>query len=136
MWKHLRYSTHFGHRGGNFAPETCCQTQHEHTLVQARAWCGAMQSLCQVKRGDLPLFQKGRPAWHSALCYFHPAVHPGNIWAVYSISFYAADLKTWLPINSLQLSFHTHISSCCSTLSRNLLLPCHHKIQKPCWFFF
>lgn len=49
---------------GNFTPKSCCQIQHEHTLVQRRAQCGAMQSLCKVKRGDLPPFQKGRPAQH------------------------------------------------------------------------
>ena len=53
---------------GNLTPKSCCQTLHEHTLVQRKAQRGAMQSLRKVKRGDLPPFQKGRPVQRSALC--------------------------------------------------------------------
>lgn len=77
------------------------------------------------RRADQPSVQ---------LCAIYPAFHPGNICAVSSISFYAADVKTWLPINSLQLSSHTRAASRYSTLSCNLLLPsfcCSPPITKP-----
>lgn len=39
------------------------------------------------------------------LCAISPAFHPGHIWVASSI--YTADVKTLLPIKSLQLSSHT-----------------------------
>lgn len=114
---------------GNFSSKYCSQGHHEHIPVQRTAWQSAMQSLCQVKRGHLtPSRRENQPGVQ--LSTIHPAFHPGNIWALSSVSFYAADVKTWLPINSLQLSSLTDIPSRYSTLSCNLLLPSHHKIPK------
>lgn len=50
---------------GNFTSKYCCQGHHKHILVQKRVWHGAMQSLCQGKRGQLMFFQKGKLAWCS-----------------------------------------------------------------------
>lgn len=57
------------------------------------------ETCCPSRRANQPDVQ---------LCVIYPSFHPGNIQAVSSISFYAADVKTWLPINSLQLSSHKH----------------------------
>lgn len=76
------------------------------------------QLLWQVLDGEAWCLSR-RAGQHTQLC----VVHPHNIWAAYSTAFQAAHRKTWLPINSPQLSCHTHISTHCSTSSSSPHLP-------------
>lgn len=94
------------------------------------------QLLWQVLHGEAWCLSR-RAGQHTQLC----AVHPCNIWAAYSTAFQAADRKTWRPINSPQLSCHTHISTRCSTSPSSPHLPSFHcsPSQNPktsCLFFF
>lgn len=128
-WKHQRCSMCFVHRKAILPQNTAVRTTT--STYWCRRECGMV--LCN------PYAKSKRDAWCSSrranqpgvhFSIIYPAFHPGTVWADTSISFYATDVKTWLSINSLQLSSLTNVPCHYSTLSCNLLLPSHHKTQK------